>query len=130
MNKECWYRLIEHSHRNGGVNESGEYEFSGMRTVGIRVEAFDVIKHTPKGAWLDVHGEKRFVKTDARKRFACPTIDEAKQSFIARKKRQISILSSQLTTAKRALELANKGIIDQDTTTSLNYVWDRPGGLK
>lgn len=66
---------------------------------------FDVVKETPRGVWLEMYGTKRFCLKNARKRYACPTQVEAKESFIARKKRQIKILTKQLEHAKLALEM-------------------------
>ena len=53
----------------------------------------------PKGVWLDVYGQKRFVLTAARRRFACPTKFEALGSLIASKKRQIKILAARASEA-------------------------------
>lgn len=63
-----------------------------------RLEAMwlEVTKTTPKGVWLG----DRFVLRDVRKRFACPTLHEALESFVARKDRQIRILSNQLSSAQ------------------------------
>lgn len=67
--------------------------------------SFPVLSTTPTGVWLDVYGAKRFVKLDARKRFACPTEAEALESFHARKRRQIRLLKHQLRRAETALTL-------------------------
>lgn len=48
-----------------------------------------VKRHTPKGVWLDEHGQARFVLKDARRRYAYPTEALALTSYIARKKAQI-----------------------------------------
>lgn len=71
------------------------------------LEKWPVFKETPKGVWLGAAGgPKKFVNTSWKKRFACPSIEEALQSFIARKRRQISILDHQLRRAKTALAIA------------------------
>lgn len=70
---------------------------------------FPVIKETPTGVILDVYGVRRFVRRDARKRFACPTVDEALQSYHARKRRQVRILRHQLASAEAALKLCEHG---------------------
>lgn len=74
----------------------------------IYLEAYKVIKTTPKGVWIDMDGcgGKRFVLLDARKHFACPTKEEALISFRARKARQILLLGSQIRNAKAALAAA------------------------
>jgi hypothetical protein len=94
-----FYRYEDH----GVACGSEEYGFSSRREVFLR--EFRVIKETPKGAWIETMfcGAKRFVRLDARKQYACPTVELARQSFVARKKRQIKILTTQLENAKHAL---------------------------
>lgn len=77
-------------------------------TYSLDVEEYRVIKETPKGAWIHYGFDKKFVKLDARKRFACPTIEEAAESFKARKRRQIKILKANLNEAEVALKLIDK----------------------
>ena len=85
----------------------------GNGEIEIRLREFKVIKQTPKGVWViwkagifsDSYEEKRFILRDARKRYACPTKEEAAVSFRARKKRQICMLKAQLRDAERALAL-------------------------
>jgi hypothetical protein len=86
-----------------------EFGFSSRREVTLL--EFRVVKETPKGAWIETTfcGDKRFVRLDARKQYACPTVELARQSFIARKKRQIKILTKQLENAKEALTYAEVG---------------------
>lgn len=85
------------------------YRYSEFRTsesMSLHLETFEVLKYTQRGVWLDYYGGgKKFVLNEARKRFACPTKEEALESFRARKKRQIKILKAQLHSACRALEL-------------------------
>lgn len=65
---------------------------------------FDVIKRTQHGIWIqDLSGNKRFVKLDARKKFACLTISNAKESFIKRKELQIRILEAKLKNTRESL---------------------------
>lgn len=85
-----------------------ELRYSGSVVMLARHE-YPVISETACGVWLDVLGRKRFVRTDARKRFACPTEDEAMESFRARKRRQIRILRHQLAAAEAALRLEKDG---------------------
>ena len=77
----------------------------GRSQVHVRLNTYPVLYHTPKGVQLDVYGFRRFVANDSKKRFAHETIEGAKLSFIARKTRQIRILSSQLENAKIARKL-------------------------
>lgn len=70
----------------------------------IVLERYPVIRETPKGVWLALgFGDRRFVLRTARKRWACPTEDEALESFKARKRRQCRILRAQLKHAATAL---------------------------
>ena len=67
---------------------------------------YNVSKRTLKGAWLG----GRFVLLSAHKKWACNTEQEALESFIARKKRQIKILSAQLQQARDDLHLTEQGV--------------------
>ena len=80
-----WYRYRDEYFREGDVR--------------IFEQVLKVLKETPKGVWLNDSGNRRFVLRDARKRFACPTRQEALESFIARKRLQRSFA---LGTAERA----------------------------
>jgi len=87
------------------------YRFENVRyTTGVRVhlQEYTLIKETPCGYWIkpvwdydDYH--KKWVSKTARKRFAYPTQEEAITSFMARKRRQIQIIESQLIDARSAL---------------------------
>jgi len=67
-----------------------------------------VIRHTPKGVWIKVHGEPRFICHTWTKRFALPSIDEAKHSFIKRKERQAGIYEARARIAREAITLIGK----------------------
>ena len=108
MTDEVWYRFHD-------FREADWYPFDDdpPRTshAAVRLEKFAVLKHTPKGVWLVrkigdfIGSDKRFVLKAANKRFACPTIEEAKESFFARKNRQIRILKKQIEHAQSAISL-------------------------
>lgn len=88
---------------------SGLDEFDnpiGPGILKVELYKYGVIKRTPKGAWIN-SCPKKFVLLTARKKFACNTVDEAKESFIARKNRQKKILTAQLKQCEKALELIN-----------------------
>lgn len=107
---ECWYRYDDYSEAVGGIGVDGDWEYAGYSRTKLRLTKYPVIKHTPKGVWLDNYGTKRFVRREAIKRFACPTEEEALESFIARKARQVSILTSQLEQAKKAKKMAEESL--------------------
>jgi len=103
---EVWYRYedVAYSHLSLDVN-GGESYYSTLR---VELREFEVARHTPKGVWLRVGWDERWVARSARKRFACPTVEEARESFRARKLRQMKIHEARTDRARRALrELEN-----------------------
>ena len=82
------------------------YEGQWPPNIVIDPIKYDVKKTTPKGVWIYAGLDKKFVLLSARKKFAHPTKEEALDSFIARKKRQMSIVRYQFTRAEIALRKA------------------------
>lgn len=81
----------------------------GEGQLRVELRKFEVLRHTPKGVWLRLYdGHTRFVLVDARKKFACPSLALAKESFIARKKCQVRIYAARVSRAKRAIVLAEQ----------------------
>ncbi len=74
------------------------------REIQVWLRRYPVLKRTPKGAWLDIFGRRRFVLVSARKRYASPTIEEARESFLARKAAQRRILLARLRDVDAAVE--------------------------
>lgn len=104
-NDEYWHRVEDYV-VSAGVNEWGDdLGRGGVEVISLRYRA---IKHTPKGVWLDVCGDKRFVLKSAKKRFACPTKLDALESFLARKNRQIAICQWRIDDARKALKKASE----------------------
>ncbi len=95
------YRYVDTLYSTGG----GDDYSSSSVYVKVVLLTYNIVRLTPKGAWVSgFPGDKpRFVLNSARKRFACPTKEEAMTSFVARKNRQIRILTSQLQYVKEAL---------------------------
>ena len=101
VTKEFLYRYEDY------LVSAGVDEFDnplGPPSVKVSLRKFSVIKKTPKGVWIDIFLGKRFVLSSARKRYACQTVEEAKDSFIARKNRQIHILGNRIKHAEEAIE--------------------------
>jgi hypothetical protein len=73
----------------------------GVTNPQLELTWWSVSRRTPKGAWL----HDKFIRLTAFKRWACNTPQEAVDCFIARKKRQIAILSNQLQRAEGDLAL-------------------------
>lgn len=92
MTSETYYRFHDSYTEDGG---------------NIFLQRFPVIKRTPKGAWISVYGRRRFVPDNTRKKFAAPTIEGAKQSFLMRKKRQLAILAAQHDHVGKMIALAD-----------------------
>lgn len=101
MRNENWYRFEDVVYAPM-LNEYDERVGPGRVEVVLR--KYRVMRVTPCGVWLDIGG---FVKNASRKRFACPTEDEARESFLARKTRQLSILQAQVNRVERAIGIAN-----------------------
>lgn len=101
---EYWYRFEDRRVSNYDPWEDRSYGSD----LHIYVHRFEVVKTTPKGVQLWVWGRKRFVLRDARRRYACPTLDEARESFIARKERQIGIYEARAANAQEALDYVKR----------------------
>jgi hypothetical protein len=72
------------------------FRIDSLHDFGPAVEKCRVLRHTPKGVWLDTWlGRPRFVRHDTRKKYAHPTMEAAIDSFRRRKARQIAILAAQ-----------------------------------
>lgn len=81
----------------------------GRGELRVELRKYRVVKATPTGVWLALYlGHKRFVRLNARKRFACPTVAEAAESFRARKERQRAIHEARAERAERAMELLDR----------------------
>jgi hypothetical protein len=102
---DTWYRYEDV--RYGVADEHGDVVSSYVQ---LRMTDFVVRKVTPKGVWVSAGGIciPRFVLTAANKRYALPTKEEALESLLARKARQILILESQTKHARDASTLAQR----------------------
>jgi hypothetical protein len=112
---EYWYRYRSFR-ESTGLDEWSE-KSSGYC---IRLGCFEyrVIKHTPKGVWLQEPycSGRKFVLKDARKRFACPTKREALLSYIARQKRRLLILKGQTEDSEMGLRVADRMLLKMPET--------------
>lgn len=79
----------------------------------LQITEYVVRKVTNCGVWINqgcyAWGKLRFVNLGCIKTYAHPTKEEAFNSFVIRKRRQVKILTAQLERAKFNLELAEKG---------------------
>lgn len=85
-------------------------EPSGPGRTSVRAVEYAVVKRTPKGVRLNI--DNKFVSSTARRRWACPTVEEAVESFLARKAREASILKARLKRIEEAVALAKSGQIE------------------
>lgn len=82
----------------------GNGDVSYFASSQVRLRSLPVLKRTPCGVWVEtVSGNRRFVRLQGRKRYACPTEQEAQQAFIARKKAQLRLLLTQVEHVEFAL---------------------------
>jgi hypothetical protein len=103
---DTWYRYEDVRHAS--IDDFGD---AGETYVQIYQRTYKVSKVTPKGVWLSyffIGGAGRFVRLDARKRFAHSTKEEALESFKARKAAQVRILERQLSLVRHALWQAER----------------------
>ena len=108
---DIWYRYNDITYAPS-VNEWGDSE--GHGDTKVEESTYKVEKVTPKGVWIRQWwgvnsfsgSDKRFVLTDARKRYACPTKEDAMVSFLARKNRQLGILKAQTRRVEIAINIA------------------------
>jgi hypothetical protein len=107
-----YFRFEEVRHGTGYTDEWGEYVSTGSY-VRLQLREFKVIKETPQGVrinaydWREPNG--KLILRTWNKQWASPTVEEARKSFIARKRRQALILEARLRQAKEAMELAEQG---------------------
>lgn len=114
---ETWYRYVDVFYAPP-VDEFGRHMGDGA--VGIHMQKFIVDKVTPKGVQLipdflqhrdaddEVRKEsRRFVRTDATKMYANPTPYSARESYLARKKKQKRIFEARLRKVQELIDLVS-----------------------
>lgn len=94
-----------------------EYGRAPPSTLHIYLLKFPVLKVTPCGVWIDEYGRRKFILLTATKRFALPTIAQAKASFIARKHKQIAIHEAAALRGKRALKEIERRKDESDSSS-------------
>lgn len=81
--------------------------FEGI--VEVKLRQYAVIKRTPKGCRVSLgYGVYRLVLDSARKRFAHETVEAARESFVARKRRQIRIYEARIQSARDAMRALDR----------------------
>lgn len=102
-----WHRFEAIKYASASYTIHGDFEY-GEGRVEVEHRAYKVLRTTPKGVWLDVGFQPKFVRRDAHRQFASPTIELAKEKFIRRKQRHLSILRKQAADVQKALELVDE----------------------
>lgn len=93
-----WYRYEDVRHAIVDEWDNVESTYTA-----VYLHKYPLLKETPKGGWIDIYGTRKFVLLTARKKFAVPTIEQAKESFIARKNAQIRHNQKRIDDAKQAI---------------------------
>lgn len=127
---EFWYRA-EGTQYAGSIDEYGDPIPGSVGPLRVSVIPFRVHHHTAKGVVLVEYSgtKRRFVNATHHKRFASPTEKEALEAFIARKKRQISILQAQTVQAQRFKFLA-ESMLDNEVLDRQSSAWEIDFGMR
>lgn len=102
---QVYYRVEERIYSSGCDEFGDPYPRTPGFNVALRMCKFPVLSTTKHGVWIDGPRGKRFINNSWTKRYAVPTIEEAWESFIARKRREIRLYAARLLDAKAALAL-------------------------
>lgn len=98
----------EETHYAPPADEFGDAS-RGPGSCEVHLREYRIIRRTPKGYWVALDlgdfgiSSERFVLASSRKRFACPTEAEARESFRARKRAQIRIYRARIERTEQAL---------------------------
>jgi hypothetical protein len=115
MSTEYYYRFEEQRYA-APLDEYGMP--SGKGRVVLHLRKLKVVKRTPKGVKLAglnySYTNPRLVLYNSHKKFACATREEAWQSFVARKTKQIRIFKARIDDAQEALALVGRFEEGQD----------------
>ena len=106
---EIWWRVYEQQYA-APADQYGDVDYHARGPVVVHEQKWYVVRYTPKGVWLRFCSftTPRFVLKDARKRFACPTLEEAYKSFFARKRKHKSIYRNRIATIEAAECIARR----------------------
>ncbi len=80
----------------------------GEGTIKVEHREYEVLKETPKGVWLNIGFSKTFVRRDAKRQFASPTVEQALEKFLRRKERQLAILRARMRSVEVAISQADE----------------------
>lgn len=72
------------------------YDGYASPDISLHVQSFTTFKKTEKGYWINVYGKMKWVSSSGKKRYAYPTVAEAKINFIKRRTKYVEILKRKL----------------------------------
>lgn len=98
------------------INKLYRYDVENWDGTTLHGQDFKIVRHTPKGFWIDVWGKEKWVNNYSNKRYAYPTKKEALESLIKRRTRYISILKARLKQSEEGIELAKDKLENPDST--------------
>ena len=107
----------------------------------LQLDVYYMLRETPKGYWIvrdfmfswgaeGCEMSKKWIPKVSKKRFAYPTIEEAKENYIARTKKYVLILEDRLREAKKGLYVATgdnnylSGDVNNGHGNILPGMWD------
>lgn len=99
---DIWYRIVDQAYSI--ADEYGDHHHTSYQA---RVERYKVVGLTKQGVWIQrisfgTLQEGRILQLRCwNKQHACPTIEEAKKSYAARKDRQIAIYKARARAAEK-----------------------------
>jgi hypothetical protein len=113
---EIQFYRYEAREYSAGTDEFGDPIHKIVPDPKVSLMTFNLHKETPKGYWIghgfhcpdNLRANARWVSKTGRKRYAYPTKEEALESFIKRKEKQVKILKHQTWSAEIALKLAQE----------------------
>lgn len=127
---EVLYRYEPLAFTEGFLDEHDQWHTTGAGTVELRLVPYPVLRHSPRGAWISVSlypREDKFILRDAYKHWACETKEQALESFIRRKRRQLAFPQRQTKESEAALRLAQwgetRGRVDSDLVENTPLEW-------
>lgn len=104
---DTYFRMEDYLESTGYCDVDGDF-VPGKPNVKLRVLTYTVARKTPKGAWLIVDCERRFIADRWFKKYANPTLEGARADFIARKERLIAVQMRRIHHAQDAVNQARQ----------------------
>ena len=103
------YRFEDHTYAQR-IDPFDDFDDNWTSVTYLELNAYNIRSKTPCGytIYADNSVGWRFINMNATKKFALPTVNEALESYIARKKRQFEIYDARAKKAFMLMEKARK----------------------